>query len=118
MQPELVEGQQHGGSVAGIGQALWENLGYDAEGTPQNAYFATYGLPSAAEVPFVSTSTLCTPTDRNRLGTKGIGENGCNGATAAVHNAVCDALAHLGIEHIDLPLTPESIWQAIRSGSA
>ncbi|MEZ5282098.1 MAG: xanthine dehydrogenase family protein molybdopterin-binding subunit [Acidimicrobiales bacterium] len=118
LQPELVEGQQHGGSVAGIGQALWENLGYDAEGTPQNAYFATYGLPSAAEVPFVSTSTLCTPTDRNRLGTKGIGENGCNGATAAVHNAVCDALAHLGIEHIDLPLTPESIWQAIRSGSA
>ncbi|MCP4961147.1 MAG: xanthine dehydrogenase family protein [Actinomycetia bacterium] len=113
LQPELVASQQHGGSIGGIGQALWENLGYDRNGTPQNVYFTTYGLPSAAEVPFIKARTITTPTQRNILGTKGIGENGCNGATAAAHNAVCDAVSHLGIEHIDLPLTPQKVWEAI-----
>lgn len=113
LQPELVTGQQHGGSAAGFGQVLWENIGYDSDATPQNAFFATYGLPTAAELPFIETLTPSTRTDRNRLGTKGIGENGCNGAIASAHNAVCDALWHLGIEHIDLPLSPESVWRAI-----
>lgn len=112
LQPAFVAGQQHGGSVAGIAQALFEHVEYDADGTPLTGSLLFYLLPSAAELPFVDAHTMSTPTQRNPLGTRGIGENGCNAATAAVHNAVLDALAPHGVEHVDLPLTPERVWRA------
>jgi carbon-monoxide dehydrogenase large subunit len=114
LQPALVEGQQHGGAVAGIAQALFEHAGFDHEANPVAATFGTYLLPAASEVCSIDAVTMETPTENNQLGTRGIGENGCNGATAAVHNAVIDALHPRGVEHIDLPLTPMAIWRALR----
>jgi carbon-monoxide dehydrogenase large subunit len=111
--PQLVAGQVHGGVVQGIGQALHEHVVYDEQGTLRTANFADYGLPTAAESPFIETSTIETPSPRNELGAKGVGESGPIGATPAVHNAVVDALAHLGVRHIDLPLTPENVWRAL-----
>lgn len=113
LQPAFVTGQQHGGSAAGISQALWECASFDADGQPEAASLLFYLLPTATDLPMFTTATMSTPTARNALGTRGIGENGCNGATASVHNAVMDALSPLGIEHVDLPLTPERIWRAI-----
>lgn len=113
LEPVLLEGQQHGGSVAGIAQALGEAVRHDAQGNATSGTLGSYLLPSAAEVCPITTVALSTPTDRNALGTRGIGENGCNGATAAVHNAVMDALREFGVEHIDLPLDPEAIWRAL-----
>ena len=113
LQPNLLEGQQHGGAVAGISQALFESVDYDPMGNPVTSSFATYGLPAASELCSILTETVGQPTERNQLGTRGIGENGCNGATAAVHNAVMDALSDHGVEHIDLPLTPLRIWSAL-----
>ena len=113
LQPAFVEGQQHGGAAAGIGQALLECVSFDDAGLPETASLLFYLLPTAPDLPMFTTATMSTPTERNALGTRGIGENGCNGATAAVHNAVVDALAPLGVEHVDLPLTPERIWRAI-----
>ncbi len=113
LQPQLVEGQQHGGAVAGISQALFEHISFDDAGNPQGATFATYLLPAASELCAIVTETVGTAATGNQLGTRGIGENGCNGATAAVHNAVIDALSAHGVEHIDLPLTPQKIWEAL-----
>ncbi|MFT7598247.1 MAG: carbon-monoxide dehydrogenase large subunit [Acidimicrobiales bacterium] len=115
LQPALVEGQQHGGVAAGLGQTLYEDIGFDGLGNPLAATFATYLLPAAAEFCDFQTETLGTPTDRNPLGTRGIGENGCNAATGSAHNAVLDALAGRGIQHIDLPLTPEKIWRSLQT---
>lgn len=112
LRPRFVDGQQHGGSAAGIGQALLECVSFDHTGIPETASLLFYLLPTATDLPSFSTDTFSTPTTRNALGTRGIGENGCNGATAAVHNAVIDALTPFGVEHIDLPLTPERIWRA------
>jgi carbon-monoxide dehydrogenase large subunit len=117
LQPVFVEGQQHGGSVAGVSQALFEHVAYDPDGTPLTSSFLFYLLPSAAELPRIGTRTMSTPTGRNALGTRGIGENGCNGATAAAHNAVVDALSPYGVEHVDLPLTPERVWAAVRAAA-
>jgi carbon-monoxide dehydrogenase large subunit len=114
LQPTFVAGQQHGGSVAGIGQALFEHVTHDGDGNAVTSSFLFYLLPSAAELPLIDAHTMSTPTSRNRLGTRGIGENGCNGATASAHNAVLDALWPRGVEHLDLPLTPERIWSACR----
>jgi carbon-monoxide dehydrogenase large subunit len=115
LQPAFVAGQQHGGSAAGIGQALFEHVAHADDGTPLTSSFLFYLLPSAADLPPIDAATMSTPTLRNALGTRGIGENGCNGATAAVHNAVIDAIAPYGVEHLDLPLTPERVWAACRS---
>ncbi len=117
LQPQLVEGQQHGGAVAGLSQALFEHVSFDDAGNPEAATLATYLLPAASELPYITTETVGTAATGNQLGTRGIGENGCNGATAAVHNAVMDALASFGIEHLDLPLRPERIWQAVSEAS-
>jgi carbon-monoxide dehydrogenase large subunit len=111
--PQLVAGQVHGGVVQGIGQALHEHVVYDDEGTLRTANFADYGLPTAVESPCIETATIETPSPRNELGAKGVGESGPIGATPAVHNAVVDALSHLGVRHVDLPLTPERVWSAI-----
>ena len=113
MNPMIVEGQQHGGIASGISQALWEHIVYDDSGNPRTTNFAEYLFPSAAEFPYFEAHTTETPTDQNPLGVKGIGEAGTIGAIPAAHNAVIDALAHLGIRHLDMPLTPQKVWQAI-----
>ncbi len=113
MNPMIVEGQQHGGIASGISQALWEHIVYDDSGNPRTTNFAEYLFPSAAEFPSFEAHTTETPTDQNPLGVKGIGEAGTIGAIPAAHNAVIDALAHLGVRHLDMPLTPQKIWQAI-----
>ena len=117
MNPMIVEGQQHGGIASGISQALWEHIVYDESGNPRTTNFAEYLFPSAAEFPSFEAHTTETPTDQNPLGVKGIGEAGTIGAIPAAHNAVIDALAHLGIRHLDMPLTPQKIWQAIAAAT-
>ncbi|MFT3853077.1 MAG: xanthine dehydrogenase family protein molybdopterin-binding subunit [Ilumatobacteraceae bacterium] len=113
LNPLLVEGQQHGGVAAGVSQALYEQVGFDEIGNPITGNFADYAIPSAAEFPFFEVHSTETPTPLNPLGAKGIGEASTIGSTPAVQNAVIDALSHLGVRHLDLPCTSESVWQAI-----
>ena len=113
LNPMIVEGQQHGGMASGISQALYEEIVYDADGNPLTSNLADYAMPSAAEFPSFEAHTTETPTPLNPLGAKGIGESGSVGSTPAVHNAVVDALSHLGVRHVDMPLTPEKVWRAI-----
>jgi len=113
LNPLLAEGQVHGGLAQGAAQALYEEVLYDAEGNPLTSTFADYPVVSAAEVPFFERVMMETPTPLNELGAKGIGESGTIGSTPAVHNAVVDALAHLGVRHLDMPATPEKVWRAI-----
>ena len=112
--PQLFEGQVHGGVAQGIAQAVYEEVVYDADGNLRTTNFADYAMPAATELPFIETYVIETPTPHNKLGAKGVGESGPIGAVPAVHNAVIDALNHLGIDHIDLPLTPWRVWQALR----
>ncbi len=114
--PLLVDGQVHGGVAAGISQALYEEVRYDDDGNPLTTTLADYAFPSAAEFPSFERISHETPTPHNPLGAKGIGESGTVGATPAVQNAVVDAVAHLGVTHIDLPLSPERVWTAIQVG--
>jgi carbon-monoxide dehydrogenase large subunit len=116
--PLLVEGQQHGGVAAGIGQALYEEVLHDPDGNPLTATLVDYGIPTAAELPSFDVRSTETPTPLNPLGAKGIGEAATIGSTPAVQNAVIDALAHLGVRHLDLPCTPERVWRAIRDAEA
>ena len=116
--PLIVEGQQHGGIAAGIGQALLEEIRFDEDGNPVTSNFAEYAVPSAAELPMFETISTETPTPLNPLGAKGIGEAATIGATPAAQNAVIDALAHLGVRHIDLPCTSERVWQTIQAAEA
>jgi carbon-monoxide dehydrogenase large subunit len=117
LNPLLVTGQQHGGIGQGMAQALWEEVVFDEEGNPLTANLADYGMPSAAELPSFDTYNIETPSPRNPLGAKGIGESGTIGSTPAVHNAVVDAVSHLGVRHIPMPCTAERVWQAIQSAS-
>ena len=117
LNPLLVTGQQHGGIAQGLAQALLEEVAYDGEGSPLTAGFIDYGMPSAAEMPAVETANTETPTPLNPLGAKGIGESGTVGSTPAVHNAVVDALSHLGVRHVDMPCTPDRVWRAIRAAA-
>lgn len=114
MNPLIFDGQVHGGLAQGIAQALLEEVRYDDAGNPVTSNLADYGCISAAELPSFERIPMETPTPVNALGVKGIGEAGTIGATPAVHNAVIDAVAHLGIRHIDMPCTSEKVWQAIR----
>lgn len=116
LNPLIVTGQQHGGIAQGISQALYEEVRYDSWGNPVTSNLADYALPAASEFSFFDTFTMETPTFRNPLGAKGIGESGTIGSTSAVHNAVIDAISHLGIRHLDMPLTPQKVWASI-SGS-
>jgi carbon-monoxide dehydrogenase large subunit len=111
--PLLVAGQVHGGIAQGAAQALFEEIAYDEDGNNVNGSLASYCMPGAADVPSYETQRTETPTPRNPLGAKGIGEAGTIGATPAVHNAVIDAVAHLGVRHIDMPTTPQRVWRAI-----
>lgn len=114
LNPLLAEGQRHGGIAQGAAQVLCEEVRYDADGNPQTTNLMDYGMISAAELPSFELVGLETRTWVNPLGAKGIGESGTIGATPAVQSAVCDALAHLGVRHIDLPCTPERVWRAIQ----
>ena len=111
--PLIVEGQIVGGIVQGIGQALYEHGSYDADGQPQTLTFMDYAMPKAQFFPRFDVARTVTPSPHNPLGVKGAGEMGTIAATPAVANAVMDAIAPLGVEHIELPLTPQRIWKAI-----
>lgn len=113
LNPLLVDGQVHGGLAQGISQALFEEVRYDEDGNPLSTTLLDYLMPSAAEFPLFERVELETPSPINPLGAKGIGESGTIGSTPAVQNAVVDAVSHLGIRHIDMPLTPERVWRAI-----
>ncbi|MDN5789983.1 MAG: xanthine dehydrogenase family protein molybdopterin-binding subunit [Micrococcales bacterium] len=115
--PLLVEGQIHGGLVQGISQALWEGAEYDENGTLVTGSFVDYTLPTAADTISFVTDTTVSPSTTNTLGTKGVGEAGTIAATPAVVNAIIDALRPLGIHDIQMPCTPERVWQAIQSAS-
>jgi carbon-monoxide dehydrogenase large subunit len=118
LNPLLVAGQQHGGIAQGVAQALYEGFVYDDDGNPQTANLMDYAMPSAAELPSFEAANTETPTPLNPLGAKGIGESGTIGSTPAVQNAVVDALSIYGIRHVDMPLTSERVWQAIREAGA
>jgi carbon-monoxide dehydrogenase large subunit len=118
LNPLLVRGQQHGGIAQGVAQALYEEFRYDDDGNPVTANLMDYAMPSAAELPSFEASNTETPTPLNPLGAKGIGESGTIGSTPAVQNAVVDALAHLGVRHIDMPCTAERVWRAVRDARA
>ena len=113
LNPLLVEGQIHGGIAQGAAQALLEEIRYDEDGNPVTSNFADYAVISAAELPSFELVHMETPTPVNPLGAKGIGESGTIGSTPAVHNAVIDALSHLGVRHLDRPATPQRVWHAI-----
>ncbi|MPY95546.1 MAG: molybdopterin-dependent oxidoreductase [Acidimicrobiia bacterium] len=113
MNPMLVNGQQHGGIAQGAAQALFEEVRYDEDGNPQTGNLMDYLMPAASELPSFEVSNTQTDSPRNPLGAKGIGESGTIGSTPAVHNAVVDAVSHLGVSHIDMPCTPEKVWAAV-----
>jgi carbon-monoxide dehydrogenase large subunit len=111
--PMLVEGQVHGGIAQGSAQVLFEGVFYDPDGNPQTSTLLTYGMPSAAELPSYETAHTETPSPKNPLGAKGVGESGTTGSLSAVWNAVIDALRPYGVTDIELPATPERVWRAI-----
>ena len=117
LNPLLAEGQRHGGIAQGAAQAFLEEVVYDPDGNPLTASFADYPILSATEVPSFELAEMATRTTYNSLGAKGIGEAGSIGATPAVQNAVVDAVAHLGVRHIDLPTTPQRVWQALQEAA-
>ena len=112
--PLIVDGQIVGGIAQGVGQALFEHGVYDENGQLLSGSMLDYALPRADLLPMIETARVETPSPHNPLGVKGAGEMGTIAATVTIANAVMDALAPLGITHIDMPLTPEKIWQAIQ----
>jgi carbon-monoxide dehydrogenase large subunit len=112
--PLIADGQRHGGIAQGIGQALFEAVRYDDDGNPLTASLADYTPPAAPDLPSFELVPMQTPSPLNPLGAKGIGETGAIGAPPAVQNAVVDAVSHLGVRHIDMPLTPWKVWKAVR----
>jgi aerobic carbon-monoxide dehydrogenase large subunit len=115
--PLLAEGQRHGGIAQGAAQAFLEEVVYDTDGNPLTATLADYPFASATELPSFELVELETPTTYNPLGAKGIGEAGTIGSTPAVQNAVVDAVAHLGVRHIDMPTSPQRVWRAIAAST-
>ncbi|MDA3038619.1 MAG: xanthine dehydrogenase family protein molybdopterin-binding subunit [Actinomycetota bacterium] len=113
LNPMIALGQVHGGIGQAIGQALYEEFVYDVDGNPLTGTFLDYAFPSAAEMPSFESHLTENPSPQNPLGFKGIAESGTIGGVPAVQNAVIDALAHLGVRHIDLPVTPQRVWAAI-----
>ena len=114
LNPMLIAGQVHGGVAQGVAQALYEEVRYDADGNPITSNLADYSMISIDLLPQIERIPMETATPVNPLGAKGIGESGTIGSTPAVHSAVIDAISHLGVRHIDMPVTPEKIWRAIR----
>jgi carbon-monoxide dehydrogenase large subunit len=117
--PLILHGQTHGGIAAGVGQALMELCHYDpATGQTATATFMDYAIPRADTLPSFATEISEVPSTSNPLGLRGGGEGGTTPALGAVVNAIVDALAELGVEHIEMPATPERVWQAIRAAQA
>jgi carbon-monoxide dehydrogenase large subunit len=116
--PLIVEGQMHGGVVQGIGQALMEMTSYDSDGQLLTGSYMDYALPRAADSPPMTVVDHPVPATTNPLGVKGCGEAGCAGSLTSVMNAVADALSEFGIHHLDMPATPQRVWQAIRDARA
>jgi aerobic carbon-monoxide dehydrogenase large subunit len=118
LNPLLADGQRHGGIAQGAAQALLEEVRYDEDGNPVTSNLADYSAISATELPSFELVAMETPTSVNPLGAKGIGESGTIGSTPAVQSAVVDALAHLGIRHVDMPASPERVWRAIQAAAS
>jgi carbon-monoxide dehydrogenase large subunit len=114
--PMLIDGQVHGGVVYGIGQALYERVYYEDSGQLSTGSFVNYAIPTAAEMPSFETDRTVTPSPVNSLGAKGVGEAGTIAASAAVTNAVIDAMRPLGVDYMNMPLSPMRIWEAINQG--
>jgi len=115
MNPMIVDGQIHGGVVQGIGQALLEEVVYDEAGQMITGSYMDYAMPRADDIPMIETERTVTPCPHNPLGVKGAGEAGTIGSTPAVVNAVVDAVAHLGVKDIQMPLTPQRVWKAMQN---
>ena len=115
--PPIVAGQLHGGVVQGVGQALMEMTVYDSDGQLLTGSFMDYAMPRAADVPAFVLAEHPVPATTNVLGAKGCGEAGCAGSLTSVTNAVLDALAARGIRHLDMPLTPFRVWQALHDAN-
>lgn len=118
LNPLLVAGQQMGGVAQGVAQALWEEFVYDGEGQPITSSFVDYAMPAATEMPPMTLANTVTETPLNPLGAKGIGESATVGSTPAVQNAVVDALSHLGVRHLDMPLKPDRVLAAVQAAAA
>jgi len=118
LNPMLVEGQVQGGAVQGLGQVLLEGVVYDADGQLVTGSFMDYGMPHAHDVPMIDVANRPVPTKSNPVGAKGCGEAGTSGGLPAVANAVIDALSDYGIRHLEMPMTPARIWQAIEDARA
>ena len=114
--PMIVAGQLHGGIAQAVGQVLGEVIIHDELGNQVTSSLLDYPIPSIDQLPNFEIVPSATATSFNQLGFKGVGESGTVGATGAVHNAVIDAVSHLGVEHLDLPCTPERVWLAIQAG--
>ena len=112
--PDIVDGQLHGGIAQGIAQALYEEVVYDEDGNLVTGTMVDYLIPGAPEIPTMILDRTETPSPTNPLGVKGIGESGTIGSSPAVVNAVIDALSHLGVKHIDMPASPMRVWRAIQ----
>jgi carbon-monoxide dehydrogenase large subunit len=112
--PMLVDGQTHGGVVQGIGQTLLEHTVYDEQGQLLSGSYMDYAMPKAHHVPEFAVYSHPVPAKTNPLGVKGCGEAGCAGSLTSIMNAVVDALSVYGIKHIDMPASPQRVWQAIQ----
>jgi carbon-monoxide dehydrogenase large subunit len=112
--PMIVEGQVVGGVAQGIGEALYEEAVYDENGQLLSSSMTNYAVPSATEIPSITTGNHVTPSTTNDMGIKGVGETGTIASPPAVLNAVVDALSHLGVTQVERPATPENVWRAIR----
>jgi aerobic carbon-monoxide dehydrogenase large subunit len=116
--PMIVNGQIHGGIAQGIGQAMFEEAIYDADGNMLTGSLLDYPLPTAADLPSFDLSRTVTPTPINPMGVKGIGEAGTIGSAHTIVNAVVDALTPLGVKHVDMPVRPKKVWQAMQEARA
>ncbi|HXJ53999.1 MAG TPA: aerobic carbon-monoxide dehydrogenase large subunit [Burkholderiales bacterium] len=113
--PMIVDGQIHGGLAQGVGPALYEEISYDEDGNISGGSFLDYYVPTALECPKWETDKTITPSPHHPFGAKGVGESATVGAPPAIANAVVDALSHLGVTHVDIPVTPEKVWQLLKA---
>jgi len=112
--PMIVDGQIHGGLTMGLAPALYEEINYDADGNIQGGSLMDYLVPTSMETPSWETDKTCTPSPHHPIGAKGVGESATVGAPAAIANAVVDALWHLGVRHVDIPITPPKVWALLK----
>ncbi len=117
MNPMIVDGQIHGGVAQGVGQALLEEVVFDESGQMTSGSYMEYAMPRADDLPMIETDNTVTPCPHNPLGVKGAGEAGAIGSTPAVVNAVVDALSHMGVRDIQMPLTPQRVWRAMQNAN-